>query len=285
MFAPTKTWRRWHVAINKKQRRFAVTSAIAATASVPLVQARGHRIESLNEVPLVVDDGAVKDLQKTKQAVQLLETLKALEDVTHAKESRKLRAGKGKLRNRRYVSRRGPLIVYDEKGDFTRAFRNLPGVELAQVTRLNLLKLAPGGHLGRFVIWTKSAFEKLDTVYGSHQEASKLKEGFKLPRAKISISDLSRLINSDEVQSVVRPAKPHPHRALRKKNPLKNLAARVKLNPYALTQVRNNLLAEERSKKRRRPDAAKQKEKKKARQSKIKAIKKRRAQSYKDLLA
>jgi len=285
MFAPTKTWRRWHVAVNKKQRRFAVTSALAATASVPLVQARGHRIEGLSEVPLVVDDSAVKDLQKTKQAVQLLETLKAYEDVTRAKDSRKLRAGKGKLRNRRYVSRRGPLVVYDEKGDFTRAFRNLPGVELAQVTRLNLLKLAPGGHLGRFVIWTKSAFEKLDTVYGSHQQASKLKKGFKLPHAKIAISDLNRLINSDEVQSVVRPVKPPQRRSVHKKNPLKNLGVRVKLNPYVLTQVRDNLLREEREKKRKLPTPEKQKEQKKATQKKIKAIKKRRAQNYKDLLA
>ena len=26
---------------------------------------------------------------------------------------------------------------------------------------LNLLKLAPGGHVGRFIIWTEAAFKKL----------------------------------------------------------------------------------------------------------------------------
>ncbi|KAH8505580.1 hypothetical protein H0E87_012708 [Populus deltoides] len=31
--------------------------------------------------------------------------------------------------------------------------------EVANVERLNLVRLAPGGHLGRFVIWTKSAIE------------------------------------------------------------------------------------------------------------------------------
>lgn len=49
----------------------------------------------------------------------------------------------------------------------TKAFRNIPGVELLSVSKLNLLKLAPGGHVGRFVIWTESAFKKLDALYGS----------------------------------------------------------------------------------------------------------------------
>ena len=68
------------------------------------------------------------------------------------------------MRNRRYTLRKGPLVVYANDGGITKAFRNLPGVELAHVDRLNLLQLAPGGHLGRFCIWTKSAFERLDKV-------------------------------------------------------------------------------------------------------------------------
>jgi len=62
--------------------------------------------------------------------------------------------GKGKARNRRYTMRRGPLVVYGEDGGIVRAMRNITGVETACVTRLNLLKLAPGGNFGRFIIWT-----------------------------------------------------------------------------------------------------------------------------------
>ena len=29
-----------------------------------------------------------------------------------------------------------------------------------------MAQLAPGGHLGRFCIWTKSAVEKLDKIFG-----------------------------------------------------------------------------------------------------------------------
>ena len=35
-----------------------------------------------------------------------------------------------------------------------------------------VLQLAPGGHVGRFIVWTKSAFEKLDSIFGTTTEAS-----------------------------------------------------------------------------------------------------------------
>ena len=156
------------------------------------------------------------------------------------------------MRNRRYTTRKGPLVVYSEDSGIVRAFRNIPGVDVARVDRLNLLQvtagmpapsllrvdacrdpldggllprlpalawqltfchagqlarpeasgslqfcaqgllcivskpcdplqtalghlstedvpcmqLAPGGHLGRFIIWTRSAFDRLDEVFG-----------------------------------------------------------------------------------------------------------------------
>ena len=77
---------------------------------------------------------------------------------SQVKDSKKIRAGKGKMRNRRYVQRRGPLVIYDKSEGINRAFRNLPGVETACVDRLNLLTLAPGGHIGRFCVWTQVNF-------------------------------------------------------------------------------------------------------------------------------
>lgn len=68
------------------------------------------------------------------------------------------------MRNRRYVLRKGPLVVFGNDSGISKAFRNLPGVEVTSVDRLNLLQLAPGGHLGRFCIWTQSAFDRLDKV-------------------------------------------------------------------------------------------------------------------------
>ena len=66
MFAPTKVWRKWHRKVNLNERRYAVASAIAASACPPLVMARGHRIDEVPELPLVVDS-SVDSLAKTKE--------------------------------------------------------------------------------------------------------------------------------------------------------------------------------------------------------------------------
>jgi len=247
MFAPTRTWRKWHRKINTNQKRYAVASALAASALPSLVLARGHKISEVAEVPCVVDN-ATESLQKTKQAIAALKAIGAYTDVEKVKASRKLRSGKGKMRNRRHVQRLGPLVVYNEDHGIVQAFRNLPGVDLAHVERLNLLQLAPGGHMGRFIVWTKSAFDRLNDIYGSTDQASKLKTGWTLPRQIMANSDLTRLINSDEIQSVVRPTLKAPKRAPRKKNPLKNLGVMVKLNPYALSLRRAELLHQKRVK-------------------------------------
>ena len=93
MFAPTRIWRRWHRHVNKNQRRFATVSGIAATALPALVMARGHKIEQVPEVPLVVSNG-VESLTKTKAAVSLLKNLHAYDDVQKCIDSKKIRAGK-----------------------------------------------------------------------------------------------------------------------------------------------------------------------------------------------
>merc|ERR1711872_558870 len=203
MFAPTKTWRRWHRPINQKQRRYALCSALAASSIPALLMARGHKIDQIPEVPVVCTN-AIESLTKTKAAVALLKHLNAYDDVEKCQQSKQIRAGKGKMRNRRYVMRRGPLVIYNEDHGIKQAFRNLPGVELISVDRLNLLKLSPGSHLGRFCIWSEGAFAKLDAIYGASKKPSTEKTNFKLPRAKISNADLPRLINSDEVQTVLK---------------------------------------------------------------------------------
>lgn len=80
MYAPTKTYRRWHRRVNVAQRRFAVASAIAASGVPALVQARGHIIDKLNEIPLVVSD-KIESLKKTKDAVAFLKRANLWDDI------------------------------------------------------------------------------------------------------------------------------------------------------------------------------------------------------------
>jgi len=241
MFAPTKTWRRWHRKINVNQKRYAVCSAIAASSVPALVMSKGHIIMETSEVPLVVND-SVQEYTKTKQAVQFMKKTKIWPDIQKVYKSRRFRAGKGKMRNRRRIQRRGPLIVYDKDQGLTRSFRNIPGVDLINVGKLNLLKLAPGGHVGRFCIWTESAFRKMDAIYGTWKQPSLEKKNYNLPMPKMSNTDLSRLLKSDEIKRTLR--KPRKYVLVRKvrPNPLRNVRALRKLNPYAIVVKRNAIL-------------------------------------------
>jgi large subunit ribosomal protein L4e len=244
MFAPTKQWRKWHRKINLNQRRFATVSALAASALPSLVMARGHRISEVNEVPCVVDD-SLESTSKTKDAVAILKAIGAYDDVQRCIDTKKIRAGKGKLRNRRHVQRRGPLVVYAKNDGVFQGFRNIAGVDVCPVTALNLLQLAPGGHVGRFVVFSESAFKQLDDVYGTFRKQSKAKKNYTLPQPTMNNADITRIINSDEVQSVVRAKRTGTRRTGAKKNPLTNLNAMLKLNPYAKTMKRQAILYQE----------------------------------------
>ena len=131
------------------------------------------------------------------------------------------------------------MIIYNPHEDgkeLVRAFRNIPGVETSDVYALNLLQLAPGGHLGRFIIWTSAAFAALDEIYGSTTTPSALKKDFLLPSAVVHNADISRLINSSEIQAVLRAPKGSAltkRASVLKKNPLTNRQVMLRLNPYA----------------------------------------------------
>merc|ERR1712198_213473 len=132
-------------------------------------------------------------------------------------------------------------------GGLTKAFRNIPGVDCIQVDALNLLKIAPGGHVGRFCIWTESAFKKLDGLYGTWRKQSSEKN-YNLPMPKMSNNDLTRLLKSDEIQKALRAPIKGKKSAVVRKNPLKNWNVMVKLNPYARVQKRAARVQEKKGK-------------------------------------
>jgi len=262
MFAPTKVYRRWHRRVNVAQKRYAICSAIAASGVPGLVMARGHVIDEISEVPLVISD-KVEAFKKTKEAVTFLKQIKAWSDIEKVYNSKRLRPGVGKMRNRRFKKKKGPLIIYNQDNGIQRAFRNIPGIDFLQIDRLNLLKLAPGGHLGRFCIWTESAFRKLDDIYGTWKKSSTTKKHWNLPMPKMTNADFTRLIKSEEIKKAVRPRRKAVRRPTMKRNPLKNTRLMVQLNPYAAVVKRAAMLAGQRKRERdakvdeKRPKTAK----------------------------
>jgi len=93
----------WTKKINNKEYMLAVKSAIAATQNKDLIIKRGHDIEGVLEVPLVVEDDFQK-VMKTKEVVEVLTALGLANDLSRASE-KTIRAGRGKSRGRKYRKR------------------------------------------------------------------------------------------------------------------------------------------------------------------------------------
>lgn len=165
---PPKSEKKIRKEINKKERRLAIRSGIAATAKRELVAGRGHFIDSVGQLPLIVEDG-VSSLTKTKDVRELFVKLGVWPDVERA-DRKKIRAGRGKTRGRGKKVGKGPLIVITEDLGIVKAASNIPGVDVVKVEDLNAELLAPGAHPGRLVVWTESAFRSLDEVWGGGGE-------------------------------------------------------------------------------------------------------------------
>jgi len=156
--------------IPKKEKRLALFSAIAATASRETVAKRGHAIEDILEIPLVVTDD-FESLKRTKEVEETLIHLGILSEIYRVRESRNTRAGKGKRRGRKMKQATGPLLVVAENRGIVEAAENIPGVDVVIVKNLNAELLAPGTHLGRLTVWTNSAIGKLNELYGEGEKA------------------------------------------------------------------------------------------------------------------
>lgn len=155
-----KSWKDRSCKINSKERKKAIRSALAATVDLELVKKRSHVIPQ--NYPFVLD-ATVENLAKLKDANKLLLDLGFADELNRVSK-RKVRAGKGKLRSRRYKKVRGMLIVTSKYCPLTKAIRNIPGVEIKSVRLLNVEDLAPGTHAGRLTIFTQSALDEMKNL-------------------------------------------------------------------------------------------------------------------------
>jgi large subunit ribosomal protein L4e len=156
--------------IPKKENRLALLSAIAATASKDIVASRGHAIDDVPEIPLIVAD-SIGELTKAREVEEALIHLGLLLDIYRVRASRKIRAGKGKRRGRKMKQAVGPLIVVIDSKGLAEAAGNISGVDVVAVNDLNAETLAPGAHPGRLTLWTCGAIERLDKLYGEGEKA------------------------------------------------------------------------------------------------------------------
>lgn len=154
----------WSKKINVNERRLARNAALAALKDPMLVSSRGHRFNEEISLPVVVEDG-IESLEPdggaTREGLKILDHLGLTPDIERAKDGRHIRAGRGKMRGRRYRQPRSLLIVVKETDHVRRLFGNLAGVEVVSPAALNAEILAPGGDAGRLTVFSEGAIEVL----------------------------------------------------------------------------------------------------------------------------
>ncbi|HLD40085.1 MAG TPA: 50S ribosomal protein L4 [Candidatus Nanoarchaeia archaeon] len=152
---PPKAWKVLERKINKKENRKAIRSAMSATLLKEVVAGRGHKLPA--EYPFVVNS-TVESLSKTKEVEKLLLDLGFAAELTRSSQ-KKVRAGMGTMRGRKYKRKKGVLIVTSGDCPLLKAAQNVPGVDAVEVKAINAELLAPGADAGRVTLWTEKAVQ------------------------------------------------------------------------------------------------------------------------------
>lgn len=192
MACPTTVQRKWKRMTPLSIRRLTASMGIAASTVPSMVESRGHIISKIEQIPLVVSD-TVSEISKTADALKFCHELGLKEELEKVKNSRTIRSGRGKSRNRRYVEKTGPLFIHNFKeGDIKlKAFMNIKGIQITSVSNLSVLSLCPGGFAGRLIIWTEGAFKELNNI---KVETSEVIE---------SIDSVEEMFFSNEIQAFI----------------------------------------------------------------------------------
>jgi len=149
---PPKSEKIITLSINRKERRKAIRSAMSAILNIEFLKEKNYQVPS--DYPFIIEN-SIEKISKTSELKEILEKLKIKTYI-----QRKIRAGRGKTRGRKYTRKKGPLFVTGNECELFDASKNL-NVESCQVKNLNVKLLAPGGMPGRVVLFTENAINIL----------------------------------------------------------------------------------------------------------------------------
>ena len=157
-----------HKALNKKENKLALCSALAATTSSALVKLRGHKVDKINTFPIVISD-QIESVFKSKELTKVFDSLHLSQDVDRLKE-RKSRTGKPRLRGRQSKIGKSVLFVVKDSKNLTKAAGSILGVDVVDVKNLSVLDLAPGARPIRLTVFSKGAIEEISKIRSPHLE-------------------------------------------------------------------------------------------------------------------
>ncbi len=181
---PPKSEKIWEQKINKKERRKAIRSALAASVQKDFVEKRGHIIK---DYPLIIEN-SIEEVSKTSDVIEILKKMGLAKELERISE-RKIRAGRAKTRGRKYKVKTGPLIVVSKKCSVIKAAENIPGVNCVTVTQLNAENLAPGAQCGRLTIYTEAVIERIRNEY-LYTDNPKIKKSEQIKDEKTNASKI-----------------------------------------------------------------------------------------------
>ena len=157
---PPKADKLWSQKINAKEKMLAIKSALAASANIELVKKRGH----MSETSPIVFANDFENVKKSKDVVALFAKLISRE--MQRCSVAKVRAGKGKMRGRKYNGKVGPLVIVSQNCPAIKSAKNIAGVDVVPYNKINAGLLAPGTHAGRLIVMSEAAMHKLGEKYG-----------------------------------------------------------------------------------------------------------------------
>ncbi|MAG47788.1 50S ribosomal protein L4 [archaeon] len=155
---PPKAEKIWSKKINIKEKRKAIRSSLSATLNLEIIKERNEIVPK--NFPFFVSSD-VEDSKKTKEVLTFLNKLGFKEELERSSK-KNVRAGKGKIRNRPYKKKLGPLIVVSKKCSLLKSALNLPGVDIVEIKNINSELLAPGTQPGRLTLYTENSIEILN---------------------------------------------------------------------------------------------------------------------------
>lgn len=150
---PPKAEKVWELKINKKEKEKALKSALASTAITKLI-VNNYKNSISNEFPIIVER-KIEELNKIKELKQALLSILKTDSFF---PTRKVRAGKGKMRGRKNKKSAGLLLVVSKASKL----KSIKAFDIKQVKELSVKDLSLNGKPGRLTIYSHAAITDLE---------------------------------------------------------------------------------------------------------------------------
>ena len=144
--------------MNKKEMITSLKEALSMTSSVDLLKKKYMRLKDLEitKVPFVIDSKVLE--LKSKDFLGSMEKILQKELYEVAIQKKEVRAGKGKMRGRKYKSNAGMLLVIGDKET-----KKIKGIDVRTVKDLSVTDLAANG--ARLTLYTEDAINDLGAKF------------------------------------------------------------------------------------------------------------------------